>query len=158
MDTSSGGLPQRSGTFRAVVHAGTAATAYLRIGTGRPVVCLRSTATPAWDLLIARLSSAFCVLVPDLPATTPAAPDWLTSFLDGLGLTDAIVVAESPAGVVDPWHQAFTTLQVARVLLLVPEPAMADAAATDHLVRLPATAPTATVVAAVAQLVATTPG
>ncbi|HRP08392.1 MAG TPA: hypothetical protein PLL69_07880 [Gemmatimonadales bacterium] len=90
------GLPQRSGSFRAVVQSGTTVTAYLRIGRGRPVLLLRhgSSPLPAWDALLETLSDSWRVVAPEVPVEPSRLGGWLTGFLDGLGLADTAAVAD----------------------------------------------------------------
>lgn len=88
-------LPQRSGTFRAVVRVGATITEYLRSGRGRPVLMLRppEPTGPLWDELLATTAGSLKVIVPEVmpQADDPAA--WFAAFLDGLGLQQVAVVA-----------------------------------------------------------------
>lgn len=89
-------LPQRSGTFRAVVQSGHTITSYLRAGAGRPVVLLSRSLTDgaAPDTLVRTLGASFRVLVPQLPTEPEPLADWLVPFLDGLGLAEVAAVAD----------------------------------------------------------------
>jgi pimeloyl-ACP methyl ester carboxylesterase len=87
-------------TVRAVVHAAGAATPYTRSGHGATVVLL--VGPERADLLSRRLAARHRVLVPEVPALRPVEADaagrlafclWLRSFLDGLGVDRAAVVA-----------------------------------------------------------------
>ena len=90
-------LPQRSGTFRAVVQSGHTTTSYLRAGAGRPVVLLSSWGPGhmVYDTLVATLGSAYRLLVPQLPVPHQPLGAWLVPFLDGLGLTQVAVIVDA---------------------------------------------------------------
>jgi pimeloyl-ACP methyl ester carboxylesterase len=86
---------------KASVHAGGTTTNYLRAGSGDVVVLLgESFSDPEIDPLVAVLASAHRVVIPELACPkrangTPAVAfsSWLRSFLDGLGVTQASIVA-----------------------------------------------------------------
>ena len=92
----SSALPQRSGTFRAVVQAGSTVTSYLRAGAGRPVVVLSRTAPDhaPTSALIETLRTAFRVMVPQLALEPAASMEWLAAFLDGLGLHQVGIIVD----------------------------------------------------------------
>jgi hypothetical protein len=94
-------LPQRSGSFQAMVRAGDSVTAYLRTGKGEPVVLLRRAghADALWGLLLAEVSSAFRAILPEQAPPGDSFASWFRSFLDGLGLGTVRVVADAHFGV-----------------------------------------------------------
>lgn len=93
------GLNQtRTGSFKAVVRAGTEETAYHRTGAGRPIVALsrRPLDDPGWNPLIETLATRYRVIVPMLDTARPDFAVWLRSFLDGIGLTAVVLLADEP--------------------------------------------------------------
>lgn len=93
-------LPQRSGSFQAMVRAGESVTAYLRTGKGEPVVLLRRTSNgdSIWGLLMGEVSNSFRVIVPERAPEGDDFAQWFRSFLDGLGLGTVRVVADAHFG------------------------------------------------------------
>jgi pimeloyl-ACP methyl ester carboxylesterase len=89
----------------ASVHAGGTTTHYLRAGTGDVVVLLGESFTdPDLDPVVSALASGHRVVIPELACLrrangTPvvAFSSWLRSFLDGLGVTQASIVARDGA-------------------------------------------------------------
>lgn len=90
-------LPQRSGSFQAMVRAGNSVTAYLRTGKGEPVILLRRAhhADALWGLILSEVSHSFRAIVPEHAPTGEEFATWFRSFLDGLGLTAISVVADA---------------------------------------------------------------
>lgn len=86
---------------RAAVDVGTVTTHYLRGGTGDLVVLLGDPSErPDLDPLFGALAASYRVVAPELtrPGTATGAPElsfstWLRGFLDGLGASEASVVA-----------------------------------------------------------------
>ena len=152
-------LPQRSGTFRAVVQSGSTITSYLRAGSGRPVLLLARTRAPHLDILIDTLRTSFRLVVPELPEPPQPPCDWLTPFLDGLGLTEVAVIVEQ--------EEAAALLDFAReeahrvsriVVLCLAEPAPIDSASVPRpLMAVSVTRPTDEVVHEVAGFLAGAP-
>jgi hypothetical protein len=93
-------LPQRSGSFQAMVRAGDSLTSYLRTGKGAPVILLRRATHDArlWELLLGDVSSAFRVILPEHAPHGAEFGSWFRSFLDGLGLGAVQVVADAHYG------------------------------------------------------------
>lgn len=94
-------LPQRSGSFQAMVRAGNSVTAYLRTGKGEPVVLLRRTGhdDALWAYLLAEVSNSFRAILPEQAPQGADFASWFPSFLDGLGLGAVRVVADAHFGV-----------------------------------------------------------
>lgn len=116
-------LPQRSGTFRAVVQSGSTITSYLRAGVGRPVVLLSRTAPDGVvpTSLIRTLGTSFRVLVPELPEQGEQFVEWFGPFLDGLGLTEVAVIVDDELAA--PLMDIARTEpgRISRILLLSPD-------------------------------------
>ena len=93
-------LPQRSGSFQAMVRAGDSVTAYLRSGRGDPVVLLRRTdlADPVWGTILAEVAGRFRAILPEKVPEGDGFASWFRSFLDGLGLGTVRVVADAHYG------------------------------------------------------------
>jgi len=111
--------PTRTGSFRAAVRAGANLTEYTRAGAGRPVLLLlqrdgQDTAYPA-DILTA-ISSQFRVIAPERIPNGTEFGQWLSTFLDGLGLDAISIVTEDEFGV--PVF-GFALLEPARVRRVV---------------------------------------
>lgn len=100
---SSGEIPVRTGTFRAVVRAGPTVTSYERTGAGEPVLLLAGPdadiATPFWQAIRRAIGAQFRLVVPDPGPTSVDLGGWLGSFLDGLGVEAASFVADEKVGV-----------------------------------------------------------
>jgi len=100
---SSAEIPVRTGTFRAVVQAGSTVTSYERTGTGHPVLLLvgpdADIATPFWQAIRKAIGAQFRLVVPDPAPTGNDLGLWLGSFLDGLGVDGASMVADERVGV-----------------------------------------------------------
>jgi len=113
-------LPQRSGSFQAMVRAGDSVTSYLRTGKGEPVVLLRRTRhlEPLWGIVLAEVSHSFRAIVPEHAPDGEHFATWFRSFLDGLGLGAVRVVSDAhfgmccvDAGVLDPdWLSVLVVL------------------------------------------------
>ncbi len=98
-------LPQRSGSFQAMVRAGDSMTSYLRSGRGEPVILLRRTRVDdaadaalhesLWGLVLGDVSSAYRAILPDHAPNGADFATWFRSFLDGLGLGAVRVVADA---------------------------------------------------------------
>jgi hypothetical protein len=90
-------LPQRSGSFQAIVRAGNSITAYLRTGKGEPVILLRRAthADLLWGHVLAEVSHSFRAIVPEHAPVGDEFATWFRSFLDGLGLSAIRVVADA---------------------------------------------------------------
>jgi len=90
-------LPQRSGSFQAMVRAGNSVTSYLRTGRGDPVVLLRRPRheDALWGVLLAEVSHTFRAIVPEHSPTGAEFGEWFRSFLDGLGLGAVGVVSDA---------------------------------------------------------------
>lgn len=94
-------IPQRSGSFQAMVRVGDAVTAYLRTGKGEPVIVLRRADAPdvLWAHVLAEVSSRFRAILPERAPEGAAFAPWFRSFLDGLGLGAVRVVADAHFGI-----------------------------------------------------------
>lgn len=94
-------IPQRSGSFQAVVRAGDAVVAYLRTGAGKPVLLLRRADSDVllWATLLERISEQFRVLLPESMPDEASFANWFAAFHDGLGLGPVRIVADSAYGV-----------------------------------------------------------
>lgn len=94
-------IPQRSGSFQAVVRAGDAVVAYLRTGAGQPVLLLRRADSDIllWATLLERISEHFRVLIPEAMPDEASFAQWFAAFHDGLGLGPVRIVADSAYGV-----------------------------------------------------------
>jgi hypothetical protein len=89
-------------TSQATVLADRIETRYLRAGCGPTVVVLRPTPLPAdlaLDPLVAALAGQFKIIVPEFPSTIAGKPadeagtvSWICGVLDGLGVTQALVL------------------------------------------------------------------
>ncbi len=94
--------PTRTGSFRAAVRAGANVTEYTRAGAGRPVLLLlqRQGDEPGYPTeILTAIASQFRVIAPErIPGGTEFG-DWLSSFLDGLGLDAISIVTEDEFGV-----------------------------------------------------------
>lgn len=88
----------RTGSFRAVVRAGADETVYQRAGAGRPIVALstRTLDDGAWSAVITGLATRFRVIVPLVDPGRADFSGWLRRFLDGIGLTSAVLLADEP--------------------------------------------------------------
>lgn len=104
-------LPQRSGSFQAMVRAGNSVTAYLRTGRGDPVVLLRRAqhADALWGIVLGEVSQSFRAIVPEHAPPGAEFGPWFRAFLDGLGLGTVRVVSDAhfgrccaDAGLLDP--------------------------------------------------------
>lgn len=93
-------LPQRSGSFQAMVRAGESVTAYLRTGKGEPVVLLRraSLADGLWGAVLNEVATAFRAILPERAPEGDDFASWFRSFVDGLGLGAVRVVADAHFG------------------------------------------------------------
>ncbi len=103
-ETQSPALPGgRRTAARASVEAGAIRTAYLRLGSGAPLVVLDAAvdAARAREDLLFGLAAHFSVVAPELhgPCAPPDAPPgtafsvWLRGFMDGMGIAQASIVA-----------------------------------------------------------------
>ena len=86
-----------SGTL-AEVRAHDQVMRYHRAGAGRPLVLLRSAATPEslWPELEEQLVARFRVLTPELPPDCEDVAAWVKDFLEGVGLDRVPLVAADP--------------------------------------------------------------
>jgi hypothetical protein len=93
-------IPQRSGSFQAMVRAGDSITAYLRTGKGNPVILLRRNghADALWGLVLAEVGKGYRAIIPERAPHGAEFADWFRSFVDGLGLGAAGVVADAHFG------------------------------------------------------------
>lgn len=94
--------PTRTGSFRAAVRAGANVTEYTRAGAGRPVLLLlrREGSDPAYPTeIMTAISSQFRVVAPERIPDGSEFGNWLSSFLDGLGLDAISIVTEDEFGV-----------------------------------------------------------
>ncbi len=94
-------LPQRSGSFQAMVRAGDSVTAYLRTGKGPPVILLRRAehADPLWGLVLGEVARAHRAILPERAPDGAGFGAWFRSFLDGLGFGAVRVAADAHFGV-----------------------------------------------------------
>ena len=94
-------LPQRSGSFQALVRAGNSVTAYVRTGKGEPVIILRRAgyAEQHWAVVLDQVATSYRAIVPEKAPEGSEFPAWFRSFLDGLGLGTVRVVADAHFGV-----------------------------------------------------------
>jgi pimeloyl-ACP methyl ester carboxylesterase len=94
MQSSTTNLP---GTL-AEVRAHDQVMRYHRAGAGRPLVLLRSAATPdsLWPELEEQLVAKFRVFTPELPADCEDVAAWVKDFLEGVGLDRIPLVAADP--------------------------------------------------------------
>ena len=71
---------------------------YHRAGAGRPLVLLRSAATPdsLWPELEEQLVAKFRVFTPELPPDCEDVAAWVKDFLEGVGLDRIPLVAADP--------------------------------------------------------------
>src|SRR4051812_23305071 len=71
---------------------------YHRAGVGRPLVLLRTAASPdeLWPELEEQLVARFRVFTPELPPDCEDVAAWVKDFLEGVGLDRVVVVATDP--------------------------------------------------------------
>lgn len=90
--------------IEAVVQTGTCECPYVRMGSGVRILLLLPTLRAAWleGAIVERLAERYCVLVPEIPpgfggalVGASAVHDWVAAFLDGAGLDQCAIVAES---------------------------------------------------------------
>jgi hypothetical protein len=88
-------VPPRPAESWAEVRARGHVVRYRRSGTGRPVVVfgLPEHADTAWPELLDALGAAFRLLVPEPPPSEEDIPCWLSSFLEGLGISSVRILA-----------------------------------------------------------------
>ena len=136
-------IPQRSGSFQALVRAGNSVTAYIRTGKGEPVIILRRAgyAEQLWALVLDQVATGFRAIVPESAPEGSEFAAWFRSFLDGLGLGTVRVVADAhygvrcaESGLLDP--------EMLTVLVVISHAAEYDAIsrslARESVVRVPA--------------------
>jgi pimeloyl-ACP methyl ester carboxylesterase len=93
---------QSSSTYPAVglaeVRAHDQVMRYHRAGAGRPLVLLRTAASPdaLWPELEEQLATRFRVFTPELPPDCEDVAAWVKGFLEGVGLDRVVVVAADP--------------------------------------------------------------
>ena len=104
---------------------------YRRSGAGRAVVVLGPLGGEPWPGLGDALAARFRVIEPDIPAS--ADVEWLSGFLDGLGMRGLAVIAA------DPWCMPLLQLvrddgdRFARIVL-VPDGACESASAHEDAI------------------------
>ncbi len=83
----------------AEVRVGEHVTRYVRRGTGPSVVLVGADAkaNPVVCPLIERLAPNHRLIVPQPPSTASDLTDWLRGFIEGIGLTQIVVVAGEPS-------------------------------------------------------------
>lgn len=94
--------PTRTGSFRAAVRAGANVTEYTRAGAGRPVLLLlqRLGQDPAYPAeILTAIANQFRVISPERIPSGTEFGEWLSTFLDGLGLEAISIVTEDEFGV-----------------------------------------------------------
>jgi pimeloyl-ACP methyl ester carboxylesterase len=138
-----------SGAFRIVhaeVHAGTARTSYLRMGSGPPLLALAGPGDrDRWADIVGPLSAHFKVIAPEPVEPTGSTesergplPVWMSAFLDGLGIASASVIASEQVGVAALWFALRDPDRVERLVLVHREgadPLDGDPALADRLSR-----------------------
>lgn len=79
----------------AEVRVGDHVTRYIRRGTGPSVVLVGpdTSANPTWAPLVEHLAPNHRIVVPQLPPADVDVVAWLRGFMEGLGLTGAVVIA-----------------------------------------------------------------
>ena len=119
---SSAEIPVRTGTYRAVVQAGHTVTSYERTGSGHPVLLLvgkdADIATPFWQAIRKAIGAHFRLVVPDPAPTGHDLDQWLGSFLDGLGIEGASLVADEQIGVAVIGFALLAPDRVSRLVLV----------------------------------------
>jgi len=115
-------IPIRTGTFRAVVRAGTTVTSYERTGAGYPVLLLvgpdADIGTPFWQAIRRAIGAQFRLVVPDPSPSGKDLGEWLGSFLDGLGVSGASLVADDQVGVAVIGFALLAPDRVSRLVLV----------------------------------------
>jgi pimeloyl-ACP methyl ester carboxylesterase len=79
----------------AEVRVGDHVTRYVRRGSGPSVVLVGAdaTANPVWKPLVERLATGRRIVVPQPPPKGVDVATWLRGFIEGLGLSDVVLVA-----------------------------------------------------------------
>lgn len=98
-------------------------TRYRRRGAGQPVLVLRaSDDSPLWSTLVDALSAAYRVIVPEIEESDRDNPRRLADFLEGLGCSNVIVVADIRFSRATLELAAFASDQIGSVILVVERP------------------------------------
>ncbi|MHB1327857.1 MAG: alpha/beta fold hydrolase [Gemmatimonadales bacterium] len=120
--TSNDNNVSRTGNFRAVVRAGNTATEYVRSGSGRPVILLTQAANPLplWNAVIEAVAERYRLIAPDVTPGTDDFAVWLGQFLDGLGLTRVLVLADGPMSAPAIGYAMLDPDRVARLIVITP--------------------------------------
>jgi hypothetical protein len=135
---SSARLPADPTFTRATVCSGSVETEYRRAGRGDTIVALAARDWGGGRALFPTLARDFRLIVPVLDHTSagagarPAFAVWLTTFLDGLGLTSVTLLADERFGGAALGSAMMEPVRVARLVVVLsaaaPEPlATADA-------------------------------
>lgn len=137
-------IPIRTGTFRAVVRAGSTVTSYERTGAGHPVLLLvgpdADIATPFWLAIRKAIGAQFRLMVPDPAPSGNDLGEWLGGFLDGLGVSRASLVADEQVGVAVIGFALLAPDRVSRLVLVSsasPDVPGLDGAVSDKLASHP---------------------
>ena len=79
----------------AEVRVGEHVTRYVRRGSGPSVVLVGAdaNANPVWGPLVERLEVGHRIVVPQPPPANADIATWLREFIEGLGLSDVVLVA-----------------------------------------------------------------
>ena len=136
-------IPQRSGSFQAMVRAGNSVTSYVRTGKGEPVIILRrpGSAEPLWALVLDQVATSYRAILPDKAPEGAEFAIWFKSFLDGLGLGIVRVIADAHYGVLCA-ESGLLDPELLTVLVVISQAAEYDAItrslARESVVRVPA--------------------
>jgi len=97
VDTVSTAVPDaaRPSDSFALVRSADYTTRYIRVGAGEPVLIVDATTNPGslWPELIGCLAEGRRVILPEIQGGSDRFVAWLRSFLDGMGLPPATIVA-----------------------------------------------------------------
>ena len=79
----------------AEVRVGEHVTRYVRRGSGPAVVLVGADAkaNPVWEPLVERLEVGHRIVVPQPPPANTDITAWLRGFIEGLGLSDVVLIA-----------------------------------------------------------------
>jgi hypothetical protein len=136
-------IPQRSGSFQALVRAGNSVTAYVRTGKGETVLILRREgyAEQLWALVLEQVATGFRAILPEKVPDGAEFTLWFKSFLDGLGLGVVRVVADAHYGILCA-ESGLLDPELLTVLVVISHAAEYDAItrslARESVVRVPA--------------------
>ena len=118
---------------RATVCCGPVETGYRRAGRGNTVVALAARDWTAAPSLFAALARDFRLIVPEIdradddPAQRPAFAEWLSGFLDGLGLADVTLLADERFAAAALGWALIEPVRVARLVVVLGTSASDDA-------------------------------